>query len=110
MVRNSCRNPTVQSIDARLARNTRLWGARNVEITADIFNVLNVLNRGWGLVRETTANEGLELLQVAGWDAAANRPRYTVPAVAGVPVFPSRNHVVADASRWRIQLGARYTF
>ncbi|MFI5310419.1 MAG: TonB-dependent receptor domain-containing protein [Gemmatimonadales bacterium] len=110
MARNSCRNPAVQSLDVRLAKTTRVWGTRGVEIAADIFNLPNLLYHGWGLARETTSGEALELLQVSGWDAGANRPRYTIPNIGGVPVFPSRNHVLVDASRWRMQLGARYNF
>jgi hypothetical protein len=61
-----------------------------------------LVNRGWGLVRETTNREGVSLLSVAGWDAAANRPVYNV-------TLPSRDRVVPDASRWRVQLGMRFS-
>jgi hypothetical protein len=97
MSRNSCRNASVQSLDVRLAKSVR-----GLEVSAEIFNVPNLVNRGWGLVRETTNREGVPLLSVAGWDAAANRPVYNV-------TLPSRDRVVPDASRWRIQLGARFS-
>jgi len=64
-----------------------------------------MLHGNWGLVRETSNREGVSLLSVAGWDAVANRPRYTVPSV-----LPSRRHVLVDDSRWRLQLGGRYIF
>lgn len=96
MSRNSCRNPSVVSLDIRLAKRVR-----GLEVSADIFDLPNLLDRDWGLVRETTNKEGVTLMSVAGWDAAGNRPTYTVTA-------PARNRVVLDASRWRIQLGARW--
>jgi hypothetical protein len=97
MSRNSCRNASVQTLDVRLAKSVR-----GLEISADVFNVPNLLDRNWGLVRETTNKEGVPLLSVVGWDAAANRPVYNV-------TLPSRNRVVPDASRWRVQLGARFS-
>ena len=96
MSRNSCRNPRAQSLDVRLAKDIH-----GLEVSADIFNLPNLLDRKWGLVRETTNKEGVALLTVAGWDAAANRPVYEL-------ALPSQNRVVPDASRWRIQLGARW--
>jgi hypothetical protein len=96
MSRNSCRNASVQTLDIRLAKS-----AHGVEVSADVFNAPNLLDRNWGLMRETTNREGVPLLSVVGWDAAANRPVYNV-------TLPSRDRVVPDASRWRVQLGARF--
>jgi len=103
MSRNSCRNPAIVTLDARLAKILGERTGRGLEVGLDVFNLLNLLNHDWGLVREASGRELLELLPVAGWDAAANRPRYTVP-----DVLPARSLVAADVSRWRIQLTARY--
>jgi hypothetical protein len=103
MSRNSCRNPAIVTLDARLAKILGERTGRGLEVGLDVFNLLNLLDRDWGLVREASGRELLELLPVAGWDAAANRPRYTVP-----DVLPARSLVAADVSRWRIQLTARY--
>lgn len=108
--RNSCRNPFVQALDLRLGKAWASNRGRAFEVTADLFNVLNILNHNWGLYRETSAREELPLLAVSGWDAVANRPVYTVPNINGTPALPARNAVVPDASRWRMQLGARYTY
>jgi len=67
------------------------------------------LNHGSGLVRETTGREETQLLTVVGWDGAANRPRYRIPTSSG-QLAVRRNGIVVDASRWRMQLGARYSF
>jgi hypothetical protein len=105
MARNSCRNPAVATLDVRLARRLQLTSVRGTEVGVDIFNLPNLLNGDWGLVRESSSAEGLSLLEVAGWDAVANRPRYAV-----LDPLPGRSHVLADVSRWRVQLSARVDF
>lgn len=103
IARNSCRNPRVMSFDSKFAKRVRLRSRHGAEIGLDIFNVPNLLRRQWGLVRETAAGEGLNLLSVSGYDVALNRPRYTA-------VTPARARVVTDLSRWRLQLGARVEY
>ena len=110
MTRNSCRNPAVFSLDGRLARQFHVKGKRGVEISGDFFNIPNLLNRRWGLVRETSNREDAPLISLSGWDSANNRPRYSIPVVSGTAVLPAIDKIVPDASRWRVQLGARYDF
>lgn len=109
MSRNSCRNPAVQSTDLRLAKSFRTRREERLEVSADVFNLPNLLNHGSGLVRETTGREETQLLTVVGWDGAANRPRYRIPTSNG-QLAVRRNGIVVDASRWRMQLAARYSF
>jgi hypothetical protein len=110
MTRNSCRNPSVTSLDARLAKAFSV-GRRGFELSADLFNVSNMINSDWGLVRESSSLESKRgLLAVSGWDPVARRPRYTVPTINGQPIVPALNTVVVDASRWRIQIGGRIIF
>jgi len=111
MARNTCRNPPFYSFDGRIARKLTVRDSRGLEISADLFNIPNMLNRHWGLVRETTSREDMALLPVRSWDSVMNRPRYAVPVASnGQPILPSIDRVVPDASRWRIQLGMRYDF
>jgi hypothetical protein len=112
MKRNSCRNPSVKRLDGRIAKSFGEKGARRIEVSADVFNIPNLLSHRWGIIRESTSREDLQLLPVAGWDAAHNRPKYFVPTVGktDIPLFPSINKALVDASRWSIQLGARYDF
>jgi hypothetical protein len=108
MTRNSCRNPMVQVLDFRVTQAIRLHGSQRVELDADLFNVLNALRPNWGLVRETSDREDVPLLNVSGWDTARNRPVYAVPARDGIATLPSRRRVLPNASKWRMQLGARW--
>ena len=85
--------------------------ASRFEFAADIFNLPNLLNDDWGLVRETSAGEARAgLVLVTGWDESGNRPVYTLPVVDGAIELPPRRTVLTDLSRWRIQLGLRAMF
>lgn len=103
MRRNSCRNPGFVRLDVRLARPIAIAGLGTVELTVDLFNLSNLVHGSWGLFRQTSDREGLALVRLAGWDGAANRPRYEVPAE-----MPAKGGLVSDLSRWRLQLGGRY--
>jgi len=111
MQRNSCRNQAVMMLDGRIAKVFRQKNARNAEVSADVFNLPNLVNRRWGIVRETSDREFIPLMTVAGWDTAHNRPQYSIAIPeGGVPILPAIDKAVTDASRWRIQLGVRYEF
>ena len=96
--RNSCRNPWVHDTQARLAKRFRLAARRELELTADLFNVLNFIDSDWGLIRETVGTEGrvVPLLQLLRYDESRARGIYRV-----LPVFRHADMGV----RWRLQLG-----
>jgi Carboxypeptidase regulatory-like domain/TonB dependent receptor len=99
MRRNSCRNPWVNNTNARLSKVFRTLPGQSVELTLDVFNLLHLLDGDWGTVRGI---EGTGLLELVGYDAARGRGIYNL----AIP-----HHTVdGDASRWRMQLGARYVF
>jgi hypothetical protein len=106
--RNSCRNPWQNLLNARLATTIRAPGRQSMQVTLDVFNVLNLVDRDWGLVRETgtfasAGTENVPLLRLRGQDATTGRNLYDL-------AFPARRVVNVDASRWALQLGARYAF
>ncbi|MEK6688769.1 MAG: hypothetical protein AABZ01_09955, partial [Gemmatimonadota bacterium] len=110
--RNSCRNPWRHFVDLRLAKRFSTFGNQGMEITADVFNLLNLINNDWGLIRETNNfDQKSGVLSVAGWDTrgtadpADDRPRYSVSSV-----LPTRERVSVEASRWKIQMGVKYTW
>jgi hypothetical protein len=106
MERNSCRNPWTHFVDFRLGKRINTFNGQGMEITADIFNLLNLINGDWGLNRQTSGFEAATgVLNVAGWDATNNRPRYSVPST-----LPSRERVQVGSARWRMQLGIKYVW
>ena len=104
--RNSCRNPWQNFLNARLSWAIPTVSGHTLEITADMLNVLNFINSGWGLIRQTgTGFEEQNLIQQTGYDAANGRGIYAL-------AIPTKNAVTINSigSRWVFQLGTRYTF
>jgi hypothetical protein len=97
MGRNTCRNPWVNSTSARIARTFDLGGHR-LELTLDAFNLLHLLKNDWGQV---WAHDD-RLLQLVGYDSGRSRGVYEV--------MDTFAYLDEAATRWRLQLGARYEF
>lgn len=119
MDRTSCRNPWQKFLDLRLAKVIPTLSGQNLQITADIFNALNLLDKDWGINRETANFQQVNLLDLPNSGAyntngtatpADDRWNYTFPTVAGAPVLPAVKRAVVNSSRWRIQLGGKYVF
>jgi len=105
--RGACRNPWQNFLNLRLAWGMPVYKTNRIDVQFDIFNVMNLLNSDWGLVNQVAAFEtGPAFLRATGYDTANNRPIYTFtqPAVVETTSFSP------TLSRWRMQLGARYSF
>jgi hypothetical protein len=108
--RNSCRNPWINRLDARLTKVLPTVHGQSVQITADLFNLLNFIDHDWGQVQQTMEESGgipngnrVSLVQLVGYDVANGRGIYHV-------LEPRRHELEVDGTRWRMQLSARYTF
>jgi hypothetical protein len=105
--RNSCRQPWINSLDVRLTKALPAGHGQSLELSADIFNFLNLLDRGWGLQRFTFQELGtgsfgrVSLLRLVGYDPEHGRGIYRVLA-------PHLQEIDSEASRWRLRLSARY--
>ncbi|PTB96603.1 hypothetical protein C9994_06525 [Marivirga lumbricoides] len=82
-----------------MLKKINLKGSHNIELSADIFNVANLLNSEWG----NNNNFGnRNLLRITGFDQATKNYLYDVESNVGtLPV---------NGNPWRIQLGLRYSF
>jgi len=101
MERNSCRNPWINQLDARLQKVVPTFNGQMMVLSLDVFNLLNMIDKDWGLVKQTSAFEGQSMVRLRGWDALNNRGIYSL-------ALPTLNRVNANASVWRIQLGGKY--
>jgi hypothetical protein len=107
--RNSCRQPWFTSLDARLTKVLPTTHGQSLELSTDVFNLLNLLDRDWGLVRFNFEDFGtgsfgrVSLLELVGYDVEHGRGVYNVLA-------PHFREVDSEGSRWRLRLNARYTF
>jgi len=114
LARNSCRDAWVNLTTARLMKRFWLLQGHSLDVSVDVFNVLNLLDGDWGLVRETVDEFGgrvpgheIDVLELVGYDTAKSRGIYRVlPNV----LTRSLKRINPDLSRWRTQLSARYSF
>jgi hypothetical protein len=137
--RNTCRNPWRNRLDASVRIGVgRLVGGNfhRLTLVGDIFNLPNMIDGDWGVVRGTSFFETRTALELEGYDTVNDRGvyAYTGPNVLGpLRDFQSgalnpetgqpytapearrlieRNVFSASDinSRWRLQIGVRYDF
>lgn len=101
MERNSCRNPWINQLNVRLQKTVPTFNGQMMLLSMDIFNVLNLIDKDWGLIEQTTTFEGVPMLLLRGYDPLYNRGVYSLS-------LPIVNRVDPNASVWRIQLGGKY--
>ena len=111
MQRTSCRNPWQRFLDVRLSKVIPTLSGQSLEISADVFNFLNMLDKDWGINRETVFFQQVSLLTGATYNTNNtateddDRWNYTVPAT-----LPALRRVSVESSRWKMQLGLKYIF
>jgi hypothetical protein len=101
--RNSCRNPWFGTLNARLTKAFPTLAGQSLELTADVYNVLNLINRQWGQSRVTTPELRAPMLRLVGYDASAGRGIYRLQ-------LPALHQIQDLASRWQMELSLRYLF
>ena len=101
--RNSCRNPWINILNARITKALPGFSGHQVELSADIFNLLHLVNHDWGVIRSTSDFEDANLLNPSGYDTVNQRFVYRL-------ALPVKNRPSNTAQQWRIQLGLKYLF
>lgn len=85
--------------DLRMSKKIKTFKTQALELSVDVFNVANLLNKEKGI----SHNLGKQsLLNLTGFDNVTNNYKYTVNSTAGKTTF--------GGNPWQIQLGARYSF
>ena len=104
MRRNSCRGSWTTLLNARVSKVIGLGQGHSLELITDLFNALNFFDHDWGVHRAAESFLGdVTALSLVGYDQANARGVYNVVAV-------DRRARDIEGTRWRMQLGARYTF
>jgi hypothetical protein len=106
--RNGARLPWFNRLDMKVAQDifTNIGKQRHtIQVTADIYNVLNLVNHDWGIRKINTV---LNPLQLGG--VTAGIPQYRLTAFNGAPVVASFQDNVSTSTTYAIQLGVRYLF
>ena len=103
--RNSCRNPWQDYLNARIIKAFPTTGGQSLELSIDVFNILNLLNSTWGRITQTAQFEEQSMLTQTGYDTSNQRGIYSL-------LLPTRPAVLSNSlsSRWRLQGGLRYIF
>jgi hypothetical protein len=97
--RNGGINGFYGTFDIRIGKKFKLYNTTGIELTADLFNVANLLNKEWG-ASKILSNQNL--LTIRGFDP--NTRRYTYAANPNVGVaFPG-------GTPFQFQVGARLFF
>jgi hypothetical protein len=97
--RNGGENPFAGVIDLRLAKVFRTFKTQSLELSVDVFNFANLLNKEWG-GNYNLGNQ--ELLSVSGFDPVTRRYSYNVNGNVG--------QTQRNGTPYQIQLGVRYAF
>ncbi len=104
MQRNTCRNPWQSFVNARFTKVFTTFNGQSLELNLDIFNVLNLINSDWGVVKATTFNENQPILNATGYDVANDRGQYTLMNMT------AREGVVANSTRYQLLLSGKYVW
>jgi len=111
--RNALREPWINQLDLRITQSLpSLVDGHNFDLTLDVQNVFNFLNSSWGLQRYVNFQsfDIFQLVSVGGSpfdDQGRMRMTYNEPTTNGQPgIYFTDNFF----SRWRMQVGVRYTF
>lgn len=107
--RNSMRTDFESHFDLRIGQEFFVNTGKTrhkLELTLDILNFSNLLNREWGLYNSPSFNYAP--IGVSSVDATTGVPTFTFTAPKG---DPTKFYTHSDFnSRWRAQIGLRYSF
>lgn len=97
--RNGGVNGFYGTLDLRIAKKFKFYKTHSLELSVDMFNVLNMLNKDWG----SGHNLGKQnIYTIKGFDQKTKQYTYRVNANTGVSNL--------NGTPYQIQIGARYAF
>jgi hypothetical protein len=76
-----------------------------IQISADIYNLANLINHDWGARKIYTINNPLKVESVTG-----GVPTFSITSYNGAPVNKTFINTISTSSTWSMQLGVRYIF
>jgi hypothetical protein len=108
--RNGARTPWNHRVDLRVAQNvflTQGTSPHNLQLTLDVVNLGNLLNKAWGQYYfvPNLNNQNVYALAYRSGRAVGAVPSFSFDKLAGKPYQTDDLQ-----SRWQMQAGSRYTF
>lgn len=111
--RNGDRLPFTNVIDLGIKQDfyVKIGKERyNLQLTYDVFNFTNMLNRDWGRQYFASFNT-FSLIQFRGFQTNTTIPTYSfVPPASGAPYTVSTSTSPSFSARWVSQVGVRLSF
>ncbi len=111
--RNAARLPFTNIVDLKIAQDINIKVGKNryqFQLTYDMFNFTNFLNRNWGR-NYFQSNDQFGLIQFAGYVSATNlTPQYRFNPTITRAYGESTSTVPQYSARWISQLGIRFNF
>ena len=111
--RNGARLPFTNIVDLKIAQDVNIKLGSSVyqfQITYDMFNFTNFLNRDWGRTFFQN-NDNFALVSFAGYVSPTNlTPQYRFNPAVKIPYNVSTSTVPSFSPRWVSQLGLRFNF
>lgn len=107
--RNGGRLPFQNYLDLRFIQDFYLnvgSSRHTLQLTLDIFNFMNLLNKEWGADRYVNYDT-YELINIKGMEADGTTPEFTYTGGTNTDAV---YNVTDLTSRWRMQIGIRYIF
>ena len=98
--RNGGINPFYGVMDLRLTKTISLYRTHRLEVSADCFNFLNLIDRTQGVSNQHARN--INLVSIQSFNAQTQNYNYRVESGAGT--------LPLGGTPWRIQAGVRYAF
>jgi hypothetical protein len=87
--------------DMRIAKKFNVWKKQYIELSGDIFNVENLINKTWG-ASKNLGKQNIYSLNTSGFDQTTKNYNYNVNAGTGL--------ITPGGNPWQIQIGIRYGF
>ena len=104
--RNGPRTPWNHELDMKLEYGVKLKNGHGISLSFDLLNVLNFINKDWGRLAfvPNVVNSSFSLLNFRGIDNGTPQFQFNIPEGTDPYVTDLFN------SRWRGQLGIKYSF
>ncbi|MEO0571109.1 MAG: carboxypeptidase regulatory-like domain-containing protein [Bacteroidota bacterium] len=111
--RNGSRGPWSHIVDFKLIQDfkVKIGNTENtIQLTADVFNFTNLINKDWGRLNEVAGGEVSPLTTVATGDIPTFSLNTAAVDLDGNAIFEEIEDQGLQSSRWQAQLGIRYIF
>ncbi|ODU46144.1 MAG: Oar protein [Lysobacteraceae bacterium SCN 69-48] len=110
---NAFRTKWVNNFDVRISQELPgFFAGHKTELSLDIMNIGNLLNKNWGLIEDYGFNATSRVANYAGIDPATGKYVYNFTGTATDPAIQENNNDKGNTgvSRWSVMVGFKYRF